>query len=153
MDTWEERYLKLVAEHDKILTELQKYKNVNAPTRALQQCQQNTKSWVNRSNSLREEIQNLYKNSFALKVESFFKTMWVWAKSGFKLVGKDLGDKRFAICKACPHLKEDRCTLCGCFMKAKSKIPGAQCPIQKWKKVDNPTTSEKNIPEETQETK
>lgn len=143
MDTWEERYLKLVAEHDKVLTEMQGLKKKQpASSEQLEICQNSAKIWQSRSSTLNQEIKDLYKNSFALKVESFFKTTWAWAKSGFK-IRKDLGEKRFAVCQQCPHLKNDRCTLCGCFMKAKSKIPGAQCPIQKWKKV-NELKDEKN---------
>ena len=137
MDTWEEKYLKLVAEHDNIMTELQKLKkgkDVN-PDKLIQ-CENTLNAWRERTGQLHKELIDLYEKSFALKVESFFKTMWVWAKSGFKLVKGDLGDKRFAICQTCPHLKKDRCTLCGCFMKKKSKIPGALCPIKKWKKVE-----------------
>lgn len=41
--------------------------------------------------------------------------------------------RRMAICNACPELIAlDRCRRCGCFMRIKTQIPGAQCPLQKW---------------------
>ena len=80
---------------------------------------------------IREEIANVYKNSIGIKIEGFVKTMWLWARGGFKM-NRSLGDKRFSMCQACPHFEDPRCTLCGCFMQAKTKIPQASCPVGKW---------------------
>jgi len=43
-------------------------------------------------------------------------------------------DNRLEICKACPHLIKltTTCKKCGCFMAAKTKLQGAECPIGKW---------------------
>lgn len=42
-------------------------------------------------------------------------------------------NRRMAICQACPELIAlDRCKRCGCFMRIKTQIPSAQCPLQKW---------------------
>jgi hypothetical protein len=47
------------------------------------------------------------------------------------------GEKRFAICQKCPHFKPEtsRCSLCGCFMKTKTKFTAAKCPDNppRWK--------------------
>ena len=42
--------------------------------------------------------------------------------------------KRFDICKECSYFKSkfSRCSICGCFMKAKTKIIFTECPIGKW---------------------
>jgi hypothetical protein len=42
--------------------------------------------------------------------------------------------ERFEICKACPELVKvtKQCKKCGCFMAAKTKIQGADCPLGKW---------------------
>jgi hypothetical protein len=47
---------------------------------------------------------------------------------------ENLGKERFEICKACPELIKltASCKKCGCFMKAKTKLQGATCPIGKW---------------------
>jgi hypothetical protein len=42
--------------------------------------------------------------------------------------------ERFNICKACPELVKltTQCKKCGCFMKVKTKMEKATCPIGKW---------------------
>lgn len=49
---------------------------------------------------------------------------------------KDLNtsNKRFQICKECPELIKltKTCKKCGCFMKAKTLLEAATCPIGKW---------------------
>lgn len=41
---------------------------------------------------------------------------------------------RFNICKSCPELIKftSQCKKCGCFMKLKTKMEHASCPIGKW---------------------
>ena len=41
---------------------------------------------------------------------------------------------RLEICKACPFYRAatNQCKKCGCFMKLKTKIEKASCPIKKW---------------------
>ena len=49
-----------------------------------------------------------------------------------KLVSKD-ADYRWSICQKCPELTDaNRCRQCGCFMKLKTKVKAAKCPIGKW---------------------
>ena len=49
-----------------------------------------------------------------------------------KLLSEDV-DHRWALCQACPELTPaNRCKKCGCFMKVKTKIKAAKCPIGKW---------------------
>ena len=49
-----------------------------------------------------------------------------------KLVSDNI-DGRWAICQACPERTDaNRCKQCGCFMKLKTKIKAAKCPIGKW---------------------
>jgi hypothetical protein len=49
---------------------------------------------------------------------------------------KDLSisNKRFQICKECPELIKltKTCKQCGCFMKAKTLLEAATCPLGKW---------------------
>lgn len=47
---------------------------------------------------------------------------------------KELSEKRFEICKACPEIIPitHQCKKCGCFMAAKTKIELAKCPLNKW---------------------
>lgn len=47
---------------------------------------------------------------------------------------QEKADQRLEICKQCEHLEQQttRCDKCGCFMKGKTKLPFAKCPIDKW---------------------
>ena len=43
--------------------------------------------------------------------------------------------KRWDICKGCPELtSSNMCKKCGCFMKVKTRIATAKCPIGQWDK-------------------
>jgi hypothetical protein len=43
-------------------------------------------------------------------------------------------ERRLNICLACPELIQatKQCRQCGCFMKLKTRIASATCPLQKW---------------------
>jgi hypothetical protein len=45
-----------------------------------------------------------------------------------------LFERRFFICQSCPYFNHfnERCTVCGCYMRAKVKVPMATCPMNKW---------------------
>ena len=47
---------------------------------------------------------------------------------------EDIIDVRLEICKACEfyRAKTNQCRKCGCFMKLKTKLEHAKCPIGKW---------------------
>ena len=42
--------------------------------------------------------------------------------------------RRLEICEACPSLLRftHQCKECGCFMKLKTKLSNAECPLGKW---------------------
>jgi len=44
---------------------------------------------------------------------------------------------RFDICNSCEHFISltAQCKKCGCFMKAKTRLPNAECPVGKWGKI------------------
>lgn len=45
----------------------------------------------------------------------------------------DIAALRISICSQCEFLKKHtRCEKCGCFMKVKTKVGFAKCPIGKW---------------------
>jgi hypothetical protein len=43
-------------------------------------------------------------------------------------------EERWNICSTCDKLYKptNSCKLCGCFMKVKTTLPFAECPIKKW---------------------
>lgn len=66
------------------------------------------------------------------------KEMWRTGKNASKglpiLVSAEVGFARFATCEGCEHFEKDssRCTQCGCFMKTKTQLASASCPVGKW---------------------
>lgn len=49
-------------------------------------------------------------------------------------VEENIADYRYDICKACPFFMQStsQCSKCGCFMKLKTKLENAECPIGSW---------------------
>lgn len=47
---------------------------------------------------------------------------------------KELIEIRMQICNSCEFLNKKmiKCTKCGCFMKLKTTLKSAMCPIGKW---------------------
>jgi hypothetical protein len=47
---------------------------------------------------------------------------------------ENLGKERFEICTTCPQFINltGNCKKCGCFMKSKTKLQVAVCPLGKW---------------------
>jgi hypothetical protein len=47
---------------------------------------------------------------------------------------EELAQYRLEICKGCEHFSKLslRCKKCGCFMKLKTQLEKAYCPIGKW---------------------
>tara|TARA_E500000331_G_scaffold104549_1_gene101350 strand:+ start:3476 stop:3685 length:210 start_codon:yes stop_codon:yes gene_type:complete len=48
--------------------------------------------------------------------------------------GENLIKKRMAICNDCSSFIKitNQCKKCGCFMKLKTRMKDAKCPIDKW---------------------
>jgi hypothetical protein len=49
-------------------------------------------------------------------------------------VTEDVADERMKTCLDCPKLIKatHQCRECGCFMKIKTKLLHAKCPLDKW---------------------
>ena len=63
------------------------------------------------------------------------------------LHNQDIIDKRWAECEKCEFLFKptNSCKKCGCFMKVKTKVATASCPIGKWGKEYNFIAGEKVV--------
>ena len=72
--------------------------------------------------------------TFKDRLKMFVKTMWAWARNGFKLEEEQTAQARLEICEDCTHLNKVsyQCDMCGCMMKKKTKLSGASCPLSKW---------------------
>ena len=53
-------------------------------------------------------------------------------------------DERYGICQKCRFNKLDICKKCGCVLKAKTKAEDAECPIGKWKTIEETLNLEKD---------
>jgi hypothetical protein len=55
-------------------------------------------------------------------------------KGDLKISPDELKQKRYAICLTCPKFNSTTktCTLCGCFMPAKTALLNADCPAGHW---------------------
>lgn len=51
-------------------------------------------------------------------------------------VSDEIQEERMSICNSCPELIKltHQCKKCGCFMKLKTTLKEAACPIGKWGK-------------------
>ena len=50
------------------------------------------------------------------------------------LYDQDIIDKRREICDGCEFKLGLNCKKCGCFIKAKTRVATASCPVGKWEK-------------------
>jgi hypothetical protein len=52
-------------------------------------------------------------------------------------LSEEESNARFDICKSCEHFLSltSQCKKCGCYMKAKVRLPMAECPVGKWGKI------------------
>ncbi|NDB61080.1 hypothetical protein EB001_21955 [bacterium] len=51
-----------------------------------------------------------------------------------KKTSNEIANQRFQLCLKCPELipKVNQCKQCGCFMRFKTKLEAAKCPLGKW---------------------
>jgi len=54
------------------------------------------------------------------------------AAGGFKEATPEERDRRLALCLVCEHWREERCTQCGCYVRAKAAWLEQKCPVGKW---------------------
>jgi hypothetical protein len=59
---------------------------------------------------------------------------WDLLNPNTEYTGDSVAKDRFDICKACPELIKltSQCKKCGCFMRIKTTMAHATCPIGKW---------------------
>lgn len=59
---------------------------------------------------------------------------WDMVRKNIEYVDDATADSRLNICEECPRLirATHQCKECGCFMKLKTKLKPATCPLGKW---------------------
>ena len=56
---------------------------------------------------------------------------------GGGMATKDELEVRLNICSVCPQRKDDRCSVCGCFLAKKAALRTQPCPLGKWPQLEN----------------
>ena len=100
------------------------------------------KTIVEIDNLLEEEEKNIKSFPSAFQqARNLAKEMWKTGKAAAKglpvLVSTEEGYRRLSVCENCEKLEKAsyRCSECGCFMKTKTQLATASCPIGKWNAV------------------
>ncbi len=59
---------------------------------------------------------------------------WDMLNPNIEKLTEELSDARLEICKLCEfyRARTNQCKKCGCFMKLKTKLENAKCPLGKW---------------------
>ncbi len=59
---------------------------------------------------------------------------WDLINPNSEFVDEETREKRYEICKSCDQLISltAQCKECGCFMRLKTKLKPATCPLGKW---------------------
>lgn len=60
------------------------------------------------------------------------ESMRDWLAEGAPMTPDDVYNTRVDTCKNCPQFRFYQCRLCKCFILAKAKVPGEQCPLNRW---------------------
>ncbi len=72
-----------------------------------------------------------------------WNSLKAWVKGSQVIAPQEIAQKRWEICKQCPHLlydetnpdtgkRDGRCTHCGCFMNIKVHYVVSKCPVDRW---------------------
>lgn len=96
-----------------------------------------TRNAIARTESYLKEDTTKFPSAFKM-ARNLAKEVWRTSKNAAKglpvLVPAEVGISRYSTCEICEHLDSAnfRCTQCGCFMKTKTQLASASCPVGKW---------------------
>jgi hypothetical protein len=101
----------------------------------------------------KNEVENK-KPGMLQMAKNFGSSMVKWASSGFNIVTDEMHKFRLDICNKCPNLNKNgfggtgQCTVCGCSVVAKTKLPTERCPLDYWLPVNpNKNEAQDTLPE------
>ena len=81
-------------------------------------------NFINELKKAKEKAAEISKNSKTALLE----------KINVQFIDEEAKDQRVSICLACENYfaKTGQCIKCGCFVKAKTWLKNASCPVNKW---------------------
>lgn len=68
------------------------------------------------------------------RIFRFIKALWRYVLYG-QDVSPDVWNNRYNICKNCEKLKGKKCSICGCYVKTKTRWSTEKCPENKWDQI------------------
>lgn len=71
--------------------------------------------------------------------------VWDMIDPSIGRVAEEVASARLSACRGCEHFIKltGQCKHCMCFMRLKTTLPHAECPIGKWGREDEQGSSEK----------
>lgn len=102
----------------------------------------------NSSNPDANYCQDCEEPSISEKAKGFFSELKTMAKRMLGpddvLCSKEIQQERLNICNICEFKSSSsrriKCSKCGCYMEVKTWIASSECPVQKWKAINNKET-------------
>jgi hypothetical protein len=70
------------------------------------------------------------------QASSLISSVTSWGFSGCKRVPLEVHEDRLHICANCEFKKDEKCGVCGCFLKPKTSWITEKCPLGKWSEYD-----------------
>ena len=70
--------------------------------------------------------------SLSEAVAGLGKSLTALTKTRFAQADIEEQERRYQLCQQCGYLVRERCQLCGCFMKIKTKFKAMKCSAGKW---------------------
>lgn len=97
---------------------------------------------VREENLVGEDIQAKMPTRLSLleRAKNFAGAAARYVQSGFKNIPDEEYEKRLQVCKSCEYLKDEVCTLCGCYVSIKARWATEDCPDNpsRWPKIELP---------------
>lgn len=65
---------------------------------------------------------------------NIFNAIWDFVRGKLEFADKQTAHNRMSICRQCEvrHPKLNICTICGCYLPAKTKLKKSSCPMDLW---------------------
>jgi hypothetical protein len=73
---------------------------------------------------------------------NFSKALASHVADGATKVELPILEARLNACSACEHRRDDRCSICGCFLAEKAAWRSSECPIGRWAEREAPPVKE-----------
>ncbi|MCA9035744.1 MAG: hypothetical protein KDA91_11475, partial [Planctomycetaceae bacterium] len=72
---------------------------------------------------------------------NFAKAVAAHVADGAQQSDRETLEARLEVCTLCEHRREDRCTVCGCYLAEKAAWRSSECPLGKWNETRDTETN------------